>query len=92
MDEPPSIDKYKRLGRFTKSSFAEVNQYKILIDLLHVESEDLNHWTAGLLYMMALANIKVPVTNEKGEYLYKGTSYVRTATEARDMVLNGDWL
>ena len=92
MDEPPSIDKYKRLGRFTKSSFAEVNQYKILIDLLHVESEDLNHWTAGLLYMMALANIKVPVTNEKGEYLYKGSSYVRTATEARDMVLNGDWL
>ena len=41
---------------------------------------------------MALANIKVPVTNEKGEYLYKGSSYVRTATEARDMVLNGDWL
>ena len=31
-NEPPSIDKYKRLGRFTRSSFAEVNQYKILFE------------------------------------------------------------
>jgi hypothetical protein len=91
-NEPPSIDKYKRLGRFTKSSFAEVNQYKILFDLLHTEAEDLDHWTAGLLHMMALANVKVPVRNSKCEYLHTGSSYVRTATAARDMVLNGDWL
>ena len=53
-----------------------VNQYKILFDLLHVESEDLNHWTAGLLHMMALANVKVPVTNEKGEYLHKALAVI----------------
>ena len=60
---------------------------EIDVHLMNALTKDLNHWKAGLLHMMALANIKVPVTNAKGEYLHKGSSYVRTATEARDCTI-----
>ena len=91
-DKVPTIDKYRGLLKFTKLKPIHTGQLTTLINLFADEPEVTGTFTV-YMFLLNLALIRVPM-KRNGQYPttldFKAVKY--NCVEARDMVLNGDWL